>query len=53
MSLARLLCLINRHRPGGRNAEWDGLQYIGKCGRCSAAIRRVRKGVWVRNREVK
>jgi len=51
MSLTRLLCLINRHRPEGRNADWDGFQYVSKCGQCGASIRRVRKGVWVRNQE--
>ncbi|MCB2067629.1 MAG: hypothetical protein KDE15_13435 [Erythrobacter sp.] len=47
---ARLLCLVNRHQPVGRRADWDGASYISRCEHCQAPIFRLKKGKWRRDR---
>lgn len=47
---ARIWCHLNRHVPRSDEARWDGLAYVGTCLHCARPIRRIRKGVWRRDR---
>jgi hypothetical protein len=51
-ALARLhlRCLLNRHEPAGRRAEWNGETYLARCEYCDAPIFRLKKGQWRRDR---
>ena len=48
--MKRLRCWFNRHSPRADEARWDGLAYCGTCEHCGTAIKRRRKGVWVKDR---
>ncbi len=45
----RLLCHLGRHEPFARQANWTGEHYVSKCEHCSAPIRRVSAGKWVKD----
>lgn len=47
---AKLKCHLNRHEPFARQANWTGEHYVSKCEHCSAPIRRVSSGKWVKDR---
>lgn len=47
--MSNFLCLINRHKPRDRRADWDGSNYISKCGRCGERIKRLEGGRWVKD----
>jgi len=44
--LRLLACVFNRHKPPGRRAEWDGLNFVSRCERCHKPIRRIGKHKW-------
>jgi len=50
LALSRLRCLLNRHEPVGRRADWNGETYISRCEHCYAPIFRLKKGHWRRGR---
>ena len=41
-----LLCLLGWHRRSRGRARRDGLQWISRCRRCNAPMRRNHKGKW-------
>ncbi|WP_338241749.1 hypothetical protein [Aurantiacibacter hainanensis] len=45
--LDSLLCLVNRHRPADRRADWNGETFVSRCGTCHQPIRRAGKGRWI------
>lgn len=45
----RLKCHLNRHEPFARQANWTGEHYVSRCEHCSAPIRRVSSGKWVKD----
>jgi len=44
--LQPILCVFNRHRPDRNKVEWDGLHYVGHCGRCGREIYRRKSKSW-------
>ena len=46
-----LMCMMNRHRPAERRADWDGETFVSKCGNCRKPIRRFGKGRWLLDEE--
>jgi hypothetical protein len=47
---SRLLCLLNRHEPAGRRADWNGEFYVSRCEHCDKPIYRISRGKWRRDR---
>ena len=45
----RLQCHLGRHEPFARQANWTGEHYVSRCEHCSAPIRRVSSGKWVKD----
>lgn len=48
--LARLACLLNRHRPQRDKVRREHLTYTGQCRHCGAPIVRLRHKLWVRRK---
>lgn len=49
--VAQLFCLLNRHKPPGRRANWDGETFVSRCAHCHKPIRREGKGLWRLDKE--
>jgi len=44
--LARLSCMINRHRPTRGQVQWEGTCYLATCRHCSKKIVRHKGTPW-------
>jgi hypothetical protein len=44
--IAKLLCMMNRHRPTRGAIHWEGTRYIASCKRCSEKIVRHKGSPW-------
>jgi hypothetical protein len=51
LAFARFTCLLNRHVPFRKRANWDGSGYVARCRDCGRPIKRIAHRKWRKRRE--